>query len=371
MSYSRLLFLLTAVLITQPEVVGCDEKNSQTSSASQFQISEDEDGFTIEVSGELFARYITSSANKPYFWPIIGPTGRPMTRAFPMKLVDHESEQQRDHPHHRGLLFGHQSVGLKGWQQPKSGAEWEQALAKNRSNIGGDSWHEPATFETQDKTPKQRRTAILTSIKHREFKQLSADENRAVVVEVCDHIDRDGKRFLTETRRFEFRVAKDARSIDFDQTFVASDGDVVFEDQKDAGIAIRVPSSMAIDSKQGGVVINSDGQPCKKAWGRPAKWCDYHGPVDDENLGIAFLCHPTSYRFPSRWHVREYGLFAANPFGLKSFNRKLTDGATRLSKGEKLMLRHRLIFHKGDAKAAKIQSAWRAYAKESRSYESE
>ena len=122
---------------------------------------------------------------------------------------------------------------------------------------------------------------------------------------------------------------------------------------------------MAMDSKLGGKVINSDGKLIDKAWGQPAKWCDYHGPVDGEHLGIAFLSHPESYRFPSRWHVREYGLFAANPFGMKSFDRQLDNGIIKLNQDESLTLKHRLIFHMGDANTAKIEEAWQKYAKES------
>ena len=152
--------------------------------------------------------------------------------------------------------------------------------------------------------------------------------------------------------------------IDFDQTFIAKDGEAVFDDRKDAGLSIRVPTTMAVKTNQGGQIINSDGLMNSKAWSQPAKWCDYHGPVEGEHLGIAFLNHPTSHRFPTRWHVRDYGLFTANPFGQRAFIRKLEPNPTRIQKGEKLQLRHRFIFHTGDAASADIESAWQQYAKE-------
>ncbi len=350
--------------------------NSTSPIDSPFQISEQQDGLTIEFDGRLFARYVVTAANKPYLWPIIGPTGKPMTRAFPMEQVDAEPESYRDHPHHRGLMYGHESCGLAGWRFPKSAQDWEQIMGKERTRIGGDSWHEPATYASRLKTPNKarggkRRTEMLATIKHREFKELKVRADRAVVLQICDHLNSAGKRFMTEHRRLVFRAADSSRSIDFDQTFLASDGDVVFEDRKDAGLGIRVPLTMAAESKQGGAAVNSDGLPLDEAWGKPAKWCDYHGPVGSEHLGIAFLNHPTSYRFPTRWHVRNYGLFASNPFGLKSFDRKLNDGTTTLKRGEKLELRHRLIFHKGDASAASIEEAWKTYAKENVSHEQE
>jgi hypothetical protein len=119
---------------------------------------------------------------------------------------------------------------------------------------------------------------------------------------------------------------------------------------------------MDVDSKQGGKIVNSRGETDADAWSNPAEWVDYHGPVEGENLGIAILNHPSSFRFPTRWHVRTYGLFAANPFAGKSFN--TTDGgAYRLEPGSSLKLRYRVILHKGDEKAAGIKAMYDEYAK--------
>ncbi|MFK7770368.1 MAG: PmoA family protein [Mariniblastus sp.] len=339
-----------------------------------FGIVSNASGLTITVDGQLFSRYVIDKVNKPYLWPIIGPTGQPMTRAYPMELLESEKEQ-RDHPHHRGLLFGHENAGLVGWKYPDSDKEWTAIKKKDRPFAGGDTWHELATFEDYQKMPKRavdghRRPDTLASIKHREFKQLVIEGDQAIVVELCDHVDRDGKRFMSEERRLVFRSSETSRSIDFDQTFTAEDGDIFFDDRKDAGLGIRVPTSMAIDSKKGGTVINSDGLIDGKAWSKPAKWCDYNGPVEGEHLGIAFLNHPNSYRFPTRWHVREYGLFTANPFAMKAFSSKLEDGTTILKQGESLNLKHRLIFHAGDATTANIEQAWQQYAKEDTNHES-
>jgi hypothetical protein len=123
---------------------------------------------------------------------------------------------------------------------------------------------------------------------------------------------------------------------------------------------------MAVDSKQGGQIINSDGLTDKDAWGKPAKWCDYHGPVEGEHLGIAFLNHPASYRYPTRWHVRTYGLFTANPFAQHDYGSTLPDGTTMLKPGEHLKLHHRFLFHTGDAAKTKIEAAWQQYAKETK-----
>ena len=114
----------------------------------------------------------------------------------------------------------------------------------------------------------------------------------------------------------------------------------------------------------GGKIINSAGQVDAEAWGKPAPWCDYHGPVDGERVGIAFLNHPSSYRFPTRWHVRNYGLFTANPFMSRQVDKTLPDGTIVPKAGERLKLRHRFILHSGDAESASIAALYAKYAQE-------
>ena len=323
-------------------------------------------GVTVKVNGKPFASYVIDQANKPYLWPVYGPTGKVMTRAYPMQDLPGEPKSQRDHPHHRGITFGHESAGTDNWKIPvkSDGPAGEQIYVG-----GGDTWDERATFEDPKKAPKSvpkgnPRMAMLGRIAHREFTELKADDDKAVVASVCEYLDHAGKRFLTEERRLTFRVIGDMRAIDFDQDFIATDGDVRFDDRKDAGLSIRVPASMAVDSKQGGHIINSAGDKDKDAWSKAATWCDYNGPVEGEQLGIAFLNHPSSYRHPTRWHVRTYGLFAANPFAQHEYDKSLPDGSTLLKSGGRLKLRHRLLFHTGDEKSAKIAEAFANYAKE-------
>jgi len=368
MKFRYLPFVLTALVLFSA-AVDPQQTSAQQTAKTRFTIAEDDDGLTISFDGQLFTRYVLNVANKPFLWPIIGPSGQKMTRAFPMEMSELENEDQRDHPHQRGILFGHQSIGRVGWKYPESDEDWNRMLELDRATIGGDTWHEAATYlerrnstaRALERSPKQ---ATLAKIKHREFKTLDANDDRAIVVEVCEHLDRDGRRFLEEQRTLTFRAAPETRSIDFEQTLRASDSDVVFDDCKDAGLAIRVPAAMAIDSKLGGHVINSAGEIDGDAWSKPAKWCDYHGPVEGAHVGIAFLNHPSSYRFPTRWHVREYGLFAANPFGSKAFDDKLGDATTKLKHGESLKLKHRFIFHLGSAADAKIEQAWQQFSKE-------
>jgi hypothetical protein len=329
-------------------------------------VSQDAHGATVTVNGQPFATYVIDQANKPYLWPVYGPTGKAMTRAFPMQEIPSESKAQRDHPHHRGILFGHESSGTSTWSFPE---KWDGITGSEKVTGGGDTWHERRTFEEFLEDPKtalrgQQRLPMLGTIRHKEFTTVKVKGDRAIVAAVCEYLDPSGKRYLTEHRRLTFRAGAHARSIDFDQDFIATDGAAKMEDRKDAGLSIRVPASMAVDSKKGGRIVNSEGATDGDAWGKKAKWCDYHGPVEGEQLGIAFLSHPSTYRYPTGWHVRSYGLFTANPFAVHEFDKAQPISPAELKAGERLSLRHRFVFHQGDPKAAKIEEVWSAYAAE-------
>ena len=279
------------------------------------------EGVAIKVDGKPFAEYRTDFAGTPIVWPIIGPTGKAMTRAYPMGEAPGERE---DHKHHRSMWFNH-------------------------GNVNGLSfWH-------------------IATIKHREFTKIEGGGSSAVVVTRNDWLAPDGKTVCEDERTFCFGANADARWIDFDITVTASDGPVKFGDTKEGTMGIRVPASMKVDSKKGGQIVNSEGQTDGQAWGKAASWVDYHGPVDGETVGIAIMNHPSSFRYPTYWHVRTYGLFAANPFGLHDFKgSRDMDGSHELAVGEKMTLRYRVLFHRGDEKTGGVAKAFADYAGEAK-----
>lgn len=335
---TAVLFLLISAAIVAVAPALADE------APRGFSIQKLPTGVSVAFDDKPFAGYVTDRANKPYVWPIVGPTGKQMTRGYPLVDLPTEPEKQRDHPHQRGLTFGHE-------------------------DYAGDTWHDHSTYEPLLADPEKeargrQASANLGSIRHREFTRLEAGPDEAIVESLCDHLGPNGHVNLIERRRLTFRATPTTRMIDVDQNLVGGDKPVRIGDRKDAGLLIRVPVSVAVDSKEGGRIVNSEGAVDAEAWSKPARWCDYHGPVDGEKLGIAFLNHPSSFRHPTRWHVRTYGLFAANPFASQAYDPALPDAAITLAPGETLRLRHRLIFHSGDDREAGIEAAWQAYAKE-------
>ena len=301
-------------------------------------------GAVIKYDGQPFAEYVIGEANKPYLFPVFGPTGKAMTRAFPMQKVEGEVI---DHYHHRGIYFGHQDInGFDSWME--------------RGSAVGDTPDDK--LNEKQKASLSRAMTKLGVIKHIAFKEIKADAKQAVLVTENVYENAKGEKSATEIRRLTFRVEGDMRLIDWDQEFIAKDGEVKFGDAKDAGLSIRVPTTMAVDSKKGGRIITSTGITDKDAWSKRAPWVDYSGPVGGETLGVAMLNHPTSFRHPTSWHVRTYGLFTANCFG--TLDKNDPNGPHTLKQGEKLLLRHRFVFHKGDEKTANIAAAYDRYAKE-------
>ena len=305
----RLLAVLIASQLTAALSIGF---------SAELTAEKTEHGVTIKVGDQLFAEYLTRSGAKPIVWPIIGPTGKAMTRAYPMESVPGE---KRDHVHQRSLWFTHGEVD------------------------GVDFWSENSGHGTTE---------------HQEFVKVEGGP-QATIVTRNEWLGPNQQKLLEDQRTLVFGADADTRWIDFAIVLKPAGKAVEFGDTKEGTLGVRVPTSMDVDSKQGGKIVNSRGDTDANAWSKPAEWVDYHGPVDGEQLGIAILNHPSSYAFPTRWHVRTYGLFAANPFAGKAFELDKS-GAHRLEPGDSLKLRYRIVLHRGDEKTAGIQKRFDAYA---------
>lgn len=285
-----------------------------------------ERGAVVEADGKLFAEYWTKSGHQPAIWPLYSPSGKPLTRSWPMgPLEQHEKD---DHPHHHSLWFTHGDVN-----------EF-------------DFWAEPAADRPN------------TQIEHREFLRMEGGETTGTLATRNEWMA-DGKRILSDQRSWTFGADAQRRWIDFSVQLTASDGAVTFGDTKEGSFAVRVAGSMSVDEKMGGKIVNSRGLRDADAWGLAAEWVDYAGPVDDATVGIALFSHPQNFRPQCRWHVRTYGLFAANPFGARDFPPgEPQQGAYRLEAGKTLTLRYRALLHDGTLSKAALSEAFDDYAAE-------
>ncbi|MBI83171.1 MAG: hypothetical protein CMJ81_08250 [Planctomycetaceae bacterium] len=298
---------------------------------SEVVIHSQEGRLRVEFDGELFTEYVYRGYSKPILYPIIGPHGIGMTRNYPMR-EDGEGEA-KDHPHHQSLWFTHGQVnGVDFWSlQEGSGSIVQDELIET---ISGSC--------------------------------------RGTIKTANSWLNSDGETVCTDRRSITFIVEQKTRMVDWTTTVYASHGDVVWGDTKEGSMGIRTHPRLRLkaDPKRGvevvaGHAVNSTGTRGKEIWGKRAQWVDYWGDIKGHVVGIAIFDHPKNLRHPTWWHARDYGLVAANPFGVHNFEGKPRGtGDLTLPSGESLTLRYRFVFHEGDPDQAEIKKRYNEFANE-------
>jgi len=317
-------WILLEALAEQRQVFGQMIAKAQAAGTGAKKVSIDEvDGkLRVEINGNLFTEYNYQGVPRPFFYPVIGPTGVPIIRHWPMKEGENE---EKDHKHHRSLWFTHGEVNDHDF--------WSEGKGAGK-------------------------------IVHEKFDKIISGTEVGVIQSRNKWVALDGKVICTDTRTHTFYNRPDGQMMDFDITIHASNGKVVMGDTKEGSMAIRLAPTMRVDGKVGkGHIVNSQGNKDGAAWGKRAAWCDYYGPVDGDIVGVAIFDHPKNPKHPTWWHVRTYGLFAANPFGVHNFENKPDGvGDITIPTGESLTFRYRFYFHKGNETQAKVAEQYRQYA---------
>lgn len=282
----------------------------------------------IRIGSALFARYNTTTGpNKPYFHPIFAPGGQRIVRAYPLEEAEGEA---RDHRHHRGLWFTHGDVN------------------------GADFWSEGPNA---GKTVHVRTEALESGPIYGGFRAQT------------DWMTNSGEKIAEDTREFRIYDLGGAYVLDVHIAIRPSGRELVFGDTKEGSFGLRVHEALRVTGEGGrkgeGSILTSEGKRDREAWGTRAAWVTYFGPIGQRVYGVSILDHPSNLRHPTYWHVRDYGLFAANPFGIHDFVRgePATAGRHVVGQGETFHLRYRVVFHQGDPEAAGISRMWAAYAR--------
>ena len=275
--------------------------------------AEKEDRIVVEIGGGAFTSYhFGASWARPFLYPLLGPYGLPMTR----RLAAPE-DKDMDHHHHRSFWVAHGEVNEV------------------------DNWSEG---EGHGRTV------------HRSFDALTEGPVLAHICALGDWVSRGGEKVLEEHRCLRIYNLPDwCRIVDMVVVLTATEQDVLFGDTKEGGIAsVRVTPSMEV--RDTGKIENAYGGINEgETWGKRAVWCDYSGWVHGRQVGLALFDHPDSFRFPTYWHVRDYGLMTANPFGLSFFkNDPNQRGDYTLKQGDSMRLRYRLYLHPGDAREGNV-----------------
>jgi hypothetical protein len=285
---------------------------------SGVELSHEDGRIRVGVGGQLLTNYLYGDPlPRSCLYPVMGPFGQGVTRAYPQEEVPDDST---DHIHHRSVWVAWGDVN------------------------GSDNWSE------------EKGHGLVV---HREFEAVESGPVFGRIASRNDWVNASGEKLMEDRTEYRFyNVPPSFRLIDLTVTFSATEGDVRFGDTKEGGI-ISVRMAAPLEGTKSGLICNSHGGVTEaETWGKRASWCDYSGTLEGHEVGIALFDHPQNLRYPTYWHVRDYGLMTANPFGLSFFVDKSVDGSYVLSKGGNLTFRYRMLVHAGDAEEGAVGSRY-------------
>ena len=314
------------------------------------QLIEGNNKVDVMIGGKLFTSYLYGSKmTKPVLVPIRTPSGVEVNRRHPLTEAEGASD---DHSHHVGIFFAVDQVN------------------------GTNFW---------------RNASPPPQIKHIKITELTSGPGRGKLSTIMYWIDNDGRVVLEEKRSMIFLAAEyeNEYAIDFSMDLTAKDTKVVFDDIEEGMFAIRVSdylrqgrAKLSLESKQPlpresiagtGFYFSSNGdETAKNIWGKRARWVALQGARKGKIVGVAILNHPASINYPTYWHVRDYGLFSANPLGQGDFQRqrprqyrknKVIPLHLTLEPGETAHFRFLVIIYEGIRTKEQIEKRFREFIK--------
>lgn len=265
--------------------------------------------FDVVVNGQPFTSYTwPDSVFKPVLYPIINASGTEITRGYPLKPRPGE---RVDHPHHVGLWLNYGNVnGIDFW---------------------GNSYDIPA--DTRGKTG-----GIIKFLRAENIKN---GDSTATLTVYNSWQDPAGNELLYEKTVFDFITRGNIRIIDRNTTLTATSGAVNFPDTKEGMFAVRVARQLELPSKESVTLTDAQNRPTNvpqmtnegvtgnyrssegvtgdSVWSTRAKWMTLFGIINNDSVSVAICDHPKNPGYPTHWHARGYGLFSANPLGVKDF----------------------------------------------------
>ncbi|QJW88852.1 PmoA family protein [Spirosoma taeanense] len=300
----------------------------------------------VTVDGKPFTAYIypgPTVLKKPVLYPILSAGGNPITRGWPL---DPRPGERVDHPHHVGMWFNYGDVN------------------------GHDFWNNSTDIGPEHKGP-------FGTIVHTGITSTKNGKGQGELVVTADWLDKDGNVMLQETTTFQFRADANSRTIDRITSLKAGPKDVVFKDNKEGMIAVRMARQLEMPSTkpevftdaQGvatkvpamnnagvtGMYHSSEGVEGDAVWGTRGRWVNLTGTLGSEPVSVVLIDHPQNVGYPTYWHARGYGLFAANPLGPSVLSSGKAPAMNyTLPSGKSVTFRYRLLIASGNMPEAAI-----------------
>lgn len=324
-------------------IVGCgnssskakDEKQNENQD-SKFTLVDvpEENKVEVWINSQLFTSYMyPANIAKPVLYPIITVSGKVLTRSFPLESIPGE---RVDHPHHIGAWFNYGDVN------------------------GLDFWNNSEAIKEEVKDQ-------YGSIYHKEITNIENGDESGILEVVCEWKAPDGTILLDENTKFVFSTEENSIIIDRYTTLKALDKEVSFKDNKEGMIGIRVARALELPSNKPDIFLDAHGNPTETkvldntgvtgnylssegvegeaAWGTRGRWMELYGTMADEKVALVIIDHPENVGYPTYWHARGYGLFAANPLGQSIFSKgeKVLD--FKLAPNEEVTFKYRIVVH--------------------------
>ena len=335
-SFLKPVVLLVVLFISAGIILKA--QNTVKSKAQKFTLVANEKDKRIDVlvDGQPFTSYIyPEDLMKPVLYPLRTTKGTLVTRGWP---YDPRPGERVDHPHHVGMWFNYGDVN------------------------GLDFWNNSTAIEADKKNS-------FGTIKHRKVNKMVNGQDKAELDVTMDWQKPDGSNLLREDTKFIFSGSGNNRYIDRITTLTALQEEVLFKDNKEGVIGIRLARELEHPSNKPeiftdasgkatpvaklnnegvtGKYRSSEGKEGDDVWGTRGNWVNLTGKIKDEPVSLIMLDNPQNVGFPTYWHARGYGLFAANPLGQKALSNGKEELNLKLAPGKSITFRHRIIIHSG------------------------
>jgi hypothetical protein len=312
-----------------------EDKKEQSSKITLFADNEN-NKIDVLIDGKLFTSYRwPDNVCKPILYPIFTSAGTEITRGFP---INPRIGERPDHAHQIGMWLTYGNVnGFDFW------GNGSQGLGTTNENGG--------------------------LVKHQKVEKMEEGKEKATLVTKESWVDPSGNELLEENTEYHFIKDGETLIIDRITRLTATDKDVSMPDTKEGMFGIRVARQLELpsegmitvykgegehekiegssDKTVSGNYLSSEGISGLEVWGTRARWMDLYGIIGTEKISLVICDHPNNPSYPTYWHARGYGLFAANPLGWEDFTKGEKQLNFSIPSGESATFRYRVIISSG------------------------